>query len=62
MHAQTRTPVLIAALIAIAGSAVILVNNFSPYQNPQDLARADRDTAAAVSRAGAFETPSAVTF
>ncbi len=49
---------LIAALVAVVGTAVILFNDFSPDDNPRNLANARIITAAAVFRAGAIETPS----
>ena len=49
---------LVAALVAVVGTAVILFNDFSPGQDPQGLANARMVTVAAVSRAGAVETPS----
>ena len=49
---------LIAALVAVAGTAVIVFNDYSPDQDPQGLANARMVTAAAVSRAGAIEIPS----
>lgn len=58
MDAQRRVPMLVAALVAVAGIAVILFNDYSPGQDPQGLANARMVTAAAVSRAGAIETPS----
>jgi hypothetical protein len=58
MHTQRRVPILVAALVALVGTAVILFNNFSPDNDPQGRANARTVTAAAVSRAGAIETPS----
>ena len=58
MHTQRRVPVLIAAFIAVVGTAVIFFNNFSPDNDPQDRAKARMITAAAVSRAGAIQIPS----
>jgi hypothetical protein len=58
MYAQRRIFMLVAALVAVLGEAVILFNDISPYDNPRDFANARIVTASAVSRAGAIETPS----
>jgi hypothetical protein len=58
MHIQRRVPPLVAALVALVGTAVILFNDFSPDNDPQGRANARIITAAAVSRAGAIEIPS----
>ena len=58
MHTQRRVPVLVAASVAVLGSAVIFFNNFGPDNDPQDRAQAAMITAAAVARAGAIEIPS----
>jgi hypothetical protein len=49
---------LVAALVAVVGTAVILFNDFSPDNDPQGRANARIITGAAVSRAGAIEIPS----
>jgi hypothetical protein len=49
---------LVAALVAVVGTAVILFNDFNPDNDPQGRANARIITAAAVSRAGAVEIPS----
>jgi hypothetical protein len=49
---------LVAALVAVLGTAVILFSDFSPDQDPQGGANARIITAAAVSKAGAIEIPS----
>jgi hypothetical protein len=58
MHTPRRVPVLIAAFVAVVGTAVILFNDFGPDNDPQDQANARMITAAAVSRAGAIQIPS----
>jgi hypothetical protein len=57
MHTQRRVPVLIAAFVAVVGSAVVFSNNFNPHTDAQERANAAMITAAAVSRAGAIEIP-----
>jgi hypothetical protein len=49
---------LVAALVAVSGEAVVIFNDINPYDNPRDFANARIITASAVSRAGAIETPS----
>jgi hypothetical protein len=49
---------VVAVLIAVVGAAAILFDDFSPENDPQGRANARIITAAAVSRAGAMETPS----
>jgi hypothetical protein len=58
MYAKRRVFMLVAALVAVAGTAVILLSDFNPGRDPQGLANARLITAAAVSRAGAIEIPS----
>ena len=58
MHTQRRVPVLIAAFVAVVGSAVVFSNNISPHTDAQERANAAIVTAAAVARAGAIEIPS----
>ena len=60
MHGQRTMPVLIAALVAVVGTAVIVVNDFG--WDRQSRANAGLATDAAVSKAGAIETPTVVTF
>ena len=59
MHAQTKVPMLVAAIVAVVGQTVILFNDFGPGHDPQGSGNARRITSAAVSRAGAKEVPSA---
>jgi hypothetical protein len=59
MHGERKLPVLITAFVAVVGTAVIVFNDFSPDNDRQDRAYAKMITAAAVSRAGAIEIPSA---
>jgi hypothetical protein len=59
MHGQRKLPVLITILVAVVGTAVIVFNDFRPDNDPQDSTNARMITAAAVSRAGAIEIPSA---
>jgi hypothetical protein len=59
MYAQRKTPVLVAAIIAVMGQAVILLNDFGPGNASQASGNATMVSAAAVSRAGATEIPSA---
>jgi hypothetical protein len=49
---------LVAALVAVVGTAVILFNDFSPDQDSQGRANARIITAAAVSKVGAIQLPS----
>lgn len=58
MHDQRTVPILVAALLAVVGTAVISFNSFSSNDDPQDRANARIVTAAAVSRAGAIQIPS----
>lgn len=51
-------PVTVALFVAIAGQAVVLFNDFGPGNNSQAGADARMITAAAVSRAGAIQSPS----
>ena len=59
MHAQRNVPMLVAAFVAVVGTAVILFNDFGPDTASQGSGNARMITAAAVSRAGAIEVPSA---
>jgi hypothetical protein len=59
MYAQRKVPVLVAAFVALAGTAGILFNDFGSDTNSQYGGNARMITAAAVSRAGAIEVPSA---
>jgi hypothetical protein len=63
MHAQRKVrrgdssiPVIVAAIVAVVGTAVILFNDFGPGNDSQGTGK--MITAAAVSRAGAIEIPS----
>jgi hypothetical protein len=60
MYAQRKVPMLVAAFIAVVGTAVILFNDFGPDTASQGSGNATMITAAAVSRAGAIEVPSAL--
>jgi hypothetical protein len=60
MYTQRTMPMLIAALVAVVGTTVILVNNFSGDQQSRANARVVTD--AAVSKAGAIETPTVTTY
>jgi hypothetical protein len=60
MHAQSKVPVLVAVIIAVVGQTVILFNDFGPGNGSQGDGKAKMITAAAVSRAGAIEIPSAL--
>jgi hypothetical protein len=59
MYAQRKLPLLVAAFVAVVGTAVILFNDFGPDTASQGSGNARMITAAAVSRAGATEVPSA---
>jgi hypothetical protein len=63
MHAlQTNPrsiPVMIAILVAVVGQAAILLNDFGPGNGSRRAGDASMISAAAVSRAGATEIPSA---
>ena len=58
MHAQRKVPMLVAAIVAVVGQTVILLNDFGPGNDSQGSGNAKMITAAAVSRAGAIEIPS----
>jgi hypothetical protein len=58
MHTRRKVPILVAATIAVVGQAVVLFNDFGPGGGSQGGRNASMITAAAVSRAGAIETPS----
>jgi hypothetical protein len=58
MYAQRKVPVLVAAFVAVAGTAGILFSDFGPDTASQDSGNARMITAAAVSRADAIEVPS----
>jgi hypothetical protein len=51
-------PAIVAALVAIASTAGILFDDFGPSNASQDSGTARMIAAAAISRAGATETPS----
>jgi hypothetical protein len=59
MYAQRKIPVLVAAIVAVVGQAVILLNDFGPGNDSAGRGNATMVSAAAVSRAGATEIPSA---
>jgi hypothetical protein len=58
MRAESKVPILVTAFVAVAGTAVILFNNFNPDTDSQVVDKARAITAAAVSWAGAIEIPS----
>ena len=64
MHAQRNErrgdviPAIVTAIVAVVAMAGILFNDFGPGNGSQDSGNARMITAAAVSRAGAIETPS----
>ena len=59
MHLQRNVPMLVAAFVAVVGTAVILFDDFRPDIASQGSGSARMNTAAAVSRVGAIEVPSA---
>jgi hypothetical protein len=59
MYAQRKVPMLVAAFVAVVGTAVILFNDLGPDTASRGSGNARMITAAAVSRAGAIEVPSA---
>jgi hypothetical protein len=59
MQTQRKVPILIAAIVAVVGQTVVLFNDFGPGNDSQGSGNARMITAAAVSRAGAIEIPSA---
>jgi hypothetical protein len=64
MHAQRKDrrgdvlPVIVTVIVAVVGTAGILLNDFSPGNGSQGSGNARMITAAAMSRAGAVEIPS----
>jgi hypothetical protein len=58
MHAQRRLPMQISAFIAFVGIALIAFSDFNGDASSESSSEARAITAAAVSRAGAIETPS----
>jgi hypothetical protein len=64
MHAQRKDrrgdvlPLIVTVIVAVVGTAGILLNDFSPGNGSQGSGNARMITAAAVSRAGAIEIPS----
>jgi hypothetical protein len=60
MYAQRKLPVLVAAFVAVAGTACILFSDFGLDTTSQDSGDARMITAAAVAKAGAIEVPSAL--
>ena len=59
MYAQRKVPLLVAVFVAVAGTAGILFNDFGPDTASKGGGNAKMITAAAVSRTGAIEVPSA---
>ena len=59
MYAQRKVPLLATAFVAVVGIAGILFNDFGPDTSSEYSGNARMITAAAVSRAGAIEVPSA---
>ena len=51
-------PVIATVIVAVAGTAAILLNDFGPGNASQGSSNARMITSAAVSRVGAIETPS----
>ena len=51
-------PVIVTAIVAVVGQTVVLLSDFGAGNDPQGRGNAGMITAAAVSRAGAIETPS----
>ena len=58
MHAPRNVPMVVAAIVAVLGQTVILLNDFGPGNDSQGSGNARMITAAAVSRAGAIEISS----
>jgi len=64
MRAQSKDrhgdliPVIVAAIVAVVGQSVILVNDFGAGNDLQGRGNAKMITTAVVSRAGAIEIPS----
>ena len=64
MHAQKKyrrgdvIPAIVTLIVAVVGTAGILLNDFGPANDSQASGKARMITAAAVSRAGAIEIPS----
>jgi hypothetical protein len=59
MRTQRKIPMLVAAIVAVVGQTVILFSDFGPGNDSKGNGSARMITAAAVSRAGAIEFPSA---
>jgi hypothetical protein len=59
MCTQRKVPILVAVSVAVAGTVGILSSDFDANIASQDRGNARMITAAAVSRAGAIEIPSA---
>ncbi len=51
-------PVMVTAIVAVVGTAGILINDFGPGNDSHGSSSAKMVTAAAVARAGAIEIPS----
>jgi hypothetical protein len=60
MYVKGKVPVPVIAFVALAGTAGILFNDLGPDTSSQYSGNASMITAAAVSRAGAIEVPSAL--
>jgi hypothetical protein len=58
MHTPRNVPMVVAAIVAVVGQTVILLNDFGPGNDLQGSGNARMITAAAVSKAGAIEIPS----
>ena len=58
MHAPRNVPMVVAAIVAVVGQTVILLNDFGPGNDSHGSGNARMITAAAVSKAGAIEIPS----
>ena len=58
MHIPRSVRIVVAAIVAVVGQTVILLNDFGPGNDSQGSGNARMITAAAVSRAGAIEFPS----
>ena len=58
MQAPKNVPTVVAAIVAVVGQTVILLNDFGPGNDSQGSGSARMITAAAVSNAGAIEIPS----
>lgn len=57
MHDQRKVPVLVTALVAVVGMAIILSGDLNSGTDLRAGSKASAITAAAVARDGAIETP-----